>query len=62
MRYTEQMTLNQKEQQLSPKKIPTGIIRKGDLDEPPVITWLLDSLWVFKRQGMRQSILISCRK
>ena len=31
-----------------PKKIPTGIIRHGDLDKQPIITWLLASSWPAK--------------
>ena len=43
----------------SPEMIPTGIIGQGDLDEQPIITWLLASLWAFKRQDIKPSTLIS---
>ena len=38
-----------------PEKIPTGITRQGDLGEQPITTWLLASLWAFKRQGIKPS-------
>ena len=61
MRYTGQMALSLQGPQLSPEMIPTGVIRQGDLDEQ-LIVWLLASLWVVKRQGIKPSTLISSRK
>ena len=62
MKHTGLMTLSPEGPWLSPKKIPTGIIRQGDLDEQPVITWLLASFWACKRQGRKLPTLISSGK
>ena len=58
MRYTGQTTLRGHGFPTL-EMIPTGIIRQGDLEEQPIITWLLASSWAFKRQDIKPSTLIS---
>ena len=60
VRYTGLRTLSLEGPWLSPEI--SHIIRQGDWDEQPVITWLLASLWAFKRQGIKPSTLISSGK
>ena len=60
VRYTGLRTLSLEGPWLSPEI--SHIIRQGDWDEQPVITWLLASLWAFKRQGIKPSTLISSVK
>ena len=57
--YTGQTTLSPEGPQLSPKMMPTGIIRQRDLEEQPVITCLLASSWAFKWQDIKPSTFIS---
>ena len=61
MRYTGQTTLRGHGFPTL-EMIPTGIIRQGDLEEQPIILWLLASLCAFKRQGIKSSTLIKLRE
>ena len=45
-----------------PPETPAWVFRQGHLDEQPIITWLLVSLWAFKRQGIKLSNLTSSGK